>query len=1097
MGNSLPTFFGCLPAATHHALAETHHQSFETERQADRPVQERKTRTMRRLSLVVLLSVVVCPTAALATNPPKPNIIHIFADDLGKGSLGYLHQNARAQAGLPAIKTPHLDALAGAGMDFERAYSATVCSPSRGMLYLGFNQAHNANDRNTVVPRAQDVTLADVLKQANYTTSVYGKWGFGGTGGDLTGPKKDSLGLGATVNNTDAVPTTQGYDEFTGYLNHSRAHRYFVDYLWTTDDTGNPQTAGLSELSLGNDDGSGNNLHATYTHDVIAARSEQFIEDHYQDADPFFMQVNYTIPHNDLEAIQFLPGWFDDYNGVDTSDWTNLEKYYAAMITRMDSSIGSLIAKLEDPDGDPNTDDSIMDNTMIVFTSDNGATDRGFPHTPPEEPGLEHFGIITGSGDPNDVGYLRGGKRDLWEGGIQMPQIVRWDGVVTPGSTTDHQTDLTDFMATVAELAGVQAPVGIDGHSLAPLLTGNGIQRKRDYLIFEHHEGDGPDGNGLNPRWAIIRGDYKLIEFSNNEQRLYNLATDPDENNQLDQGIPANAALVSELTSIALAEGVEQPEEYDHQYAAWTGNDGDLLEAASNWNLGTAPHPTWSTTVNNTSGSPAVATAETDVDTLGFEVQGDNGMQTVRVNRYQTLTGRNAVRINAGGRVNLDDAALVSWRWTDVHAGGQLTGHGTVEGDVYNLGTIAPGVPADLPEAPATPQPPQGVDTGIVSAIVFDFTGIQDVAPLTQTSTLNQYLQINEGFNLGPGIQVRHTTKPGSTDVGDEFNVTGFSGNNTTVSNAIANNDYLGFKVEPVFGIEMLVDQISIQLWRNGPGAAQEYAILTNLDGFSAGNELATLNTAEADTSTHVLTGNYTGGVWTQDEVDVRIYGWDQEGGLGNTHFNAVSMTASFRTITGGGPQDVTLNPTGTLSLNGDFFHLAGAMIEMELGGTNVADPNDPEYDQLLVSGDVDLAGDLLVSLVDGFIPSLNDSFDLFDFALLTGAFSSVSLPSLDPGLDWDTTNLLVDGSISVVASPDFNGDGLVNGSDFLAWQRGESPTPFSQSDLLLWESSYGGGGSNSSNAATVPEPTSGCLFFFGTAMYGIMCRSSARRSSR
>ena len=1235
----------------------------------------------RRLAALFLWSIAVLfvqSTPAMA----QPNIIHIFADDLGKGSIGFLHQNARAAAGLPAIKTPNLDALAAAGMNFEKAYAATLCSPSRGMLYMGFNQAHNANDRNTVAPRAQDVTLAEVLKQANYTTSVYGKWGFGGSSGDLSGPKEDSLGLGAMVSNTDAVPTTHGYDEFTGYLNHSRAHRYFVDYLWTTDDTGNSQTAGISQLPLGNDDGNGNNLHATYTHDVVAARSEQFIEDHYQGSDPFFMQVNYTIPHNDLEAIQFLPGWFDAYNGVDTSSWTNKEKFYAAMITRMDQSIGSLMAKLEDPDGDPNTDDSIMDNTMIVFTSDNGATDADFSRE-----GLEHFGLITDPGDPNNGGYLRGGKRDLWEGGIQMPQFVRWDGVVTPGSSTDHQTDLTDFMATVADLAGVQAPVGIDGHSLAPLLTGTGIQRQRDYLVFEHHEGDGPDTNGLNPRWAIIRGDYKLIEFSSGAQLLYNLATDPDENAPLDQGVPANASLVAELTSIALADGVEQPASYDHQYAEWTGVSGDDLSQAASWNLSATPHPTWSTVVNNTTGSDSVVESSDDVDTLGFEVQGDNGNQTVRAGRKTTLTGRNAVRIDNGGRINLDDATLESWRWTDVLAGGQLTGHGSVKGDVYNQGTISPGLPSDLPVPPNSPPPvpfvpptwPQGVDTGVVPAIVFDFTGIQDDAPLTQTSTLNQYLEIDHGLDFGPGIGPRN-----SADEGNEFNITGFPGNNTGLADAIAGNDYLTFTVDPVYGIEMLVDTVTFQLRRNGSGAAQEYAILTSLDGFNSSAAIGTIDLTAGDTNTYNLTGTYSGGEWTVNPVEVRMYGWDQEGGNGNTHIYNVDMTASFRTSLGvpeealkfdfSGVQDVapltatstldtnlnivsgldwgsgvrprsenpngtsstdegdefnlrgfqgtsladaitqedylgfavapvagiemlldavafnvwrnesggasnaatdyavltsldgftsgaeigtqqfdgltefgsddqkqvagiysggqwttdtvevrvygwnaggeganthfnevamsaffrsvfepdaSLDPTGTLTLNGDFWHIAGGLINLDLGGSDNSDPLDPQYDSIVVSGNFEIEGDLILSLSDGFQPSLDDTFDIFDFGSLSGSFNLLQLPSLNPGLDWDTTNLLVDGTITVVASPDFNGDGQVDGFDFLAWQRGESPTPFSQSDLLLWQDNFGSSNSQTPSSSTVPEPTAMLLLSIGAVLFcSTRCRT-------
>ena len=1046
--------------------------------------------TLRLLSLTS--AALVCSLLASWTcaEAPKPNIVHIFADDLGKASVGVYGQLAREQASLPHIKTPHLDALASAGMSFEKAYAATLCSPSRGMLMMGFNQAHNANDRNTVAPRAQDVSVAEVLKQAGYNTSVWGKWGFGGSGGTQTGPKEDDLRLNPTVSNLDALPTTNGFDEFTGYLNHSRAHRYFVSSLWTTDSTGNPVTGGLSEQMLGNIGPNNSNLHANYTHDIVAARSEQYIEDNYQDSDPFYMQVNYTIPHNDLEAIQFVPGWFDDYAGVNTSSWTDKERYYAAMITRMDNSIGSLIDKLEDPNGDGDTSDSVMDNTIIMFTSDNGATNADFSNS-----GLNHFGLLDNP--------WRGGKRDLWEGGINMPQFVRWDGVVQPGSSTDHLTDLTDFMATAADLAGVDAPVGIDGHSLAPLLTGQGIQRERDYLVFEHHEGDGPDPNSLNPRWAIIRGDYKLIEFSNGEQRLYNLATDPDENNQLNQSIQANADLVTELTSLAIAEGVEQPAGYDHEYGSWNGPDGGELNTGSNWNLASAPGPTWSTVVNNTSGTDRIALANNSVDTLGFEVQGDNGQQTVRVYREEKLTGRNEVRIDAGGRLNLDDATLESWRWTDVKAGGELTGHGTVEGDLYNMGTVSPGVPSDLSEAPAlhgNNEIPLGVDTGVVAAVTFDFTGIQDNGPITQTSALNQYLEVTQGYDLGSGISVRHTTKPGSSDTGDEFNVTGFAGNNTTVTDAINGDDYLGFKVDPIFGIEMLVDQISFELWRNGSGAAQEFAILTNLDGFTAGNELATLNLNSGDTSTHVLTGSYNGGQWTQDEVDVRIYGWDQEGGSGNTHFTAASMTASFRTISSPPGSDVSLDPTGILTLNGNFFHIAGALIELDLGGDNNSDALDPEFDQLIINGAAFLEGALEVALFDEgqgvFAPDLGDLFEIVSATEgVNGQFSSIDLPTLGGGLDWEVIYNSNSVQLQVVAvlAGDYNFDGVVDAADYTVWRNslgstgtglvadGDGNGTVGPEDYTIWASSYGNTSSTSaSSSQAIPEPTCMLLLCLG-----------------
>ncbi len=516
---------------------------------------------------------VMCDSTTAAAQALRPNIVHIFADDLGRGALGVYGQNARAAQGLPAIRTPNLDDLANAGMTFQRAYAATLCSPSRGMLMTGFHQGHGHNDRNTQAFRAADITVAQQMQSANYTTGVFGKWGYGGSGGqNPTGADEQfNLAYNPTITNATTLPNAKGYDEFLGYLNHSRAHLYFPSSLWTTDPTGNPQTAGISEQFLGNQDSSdpNHNLQQTYSHDVIAARSEQFVTSHYQDAEPFYMQVNYTIPHNDLEAIQYVPDWFDAYDGVDTSTWSDKEKYYAAMITRMDASVGSLMNRLADPNGDGNSADSILDNTIIMFTSDNGATDADFSVA-----GLDHFGM-------KDV--LRGGKRDLWEGGINMPLLVRWNGHVAPNSTSNYLTDLADFLPTASQLAGVSTPVGIDGVSILPALTGNGEQRNRGYLIFEHHEGDGPDPDARETDWSVIRQNQKLIRFRNGDYELYDLSTDPSESNPLDLATPANAALRAELESIAAAEGVNRADSYANQFQSWIGSSGEALNDAANW----------------------------------------------------------------------------------------------------------------------------------------------------------------------------------------------------------------------------------------------------------------------------------------------------------------------------------------------------------------------------------------------------------------------------------------------------------------------------------------------------------------------------------
>src|SRR6476659_3164458 len=443
----------------------------------------------------VALSGMALPvTTAHAAAPP--NIIHILADDLGYGSVGFNGQTL--------IQTPHLDALAAGRMPFTNAYACPTCAAARATLYTGFNMGHANVDGNSELTsgfNADEGMTGSVLQQAGYSTAVYGKWGFGASGQrNLTGPDDPP-----TIDAPNSLPNNHGFNTFYGYLNHGAAQDYFYDYMWQTQ-TGAPNGV-ATVLNNGGPGGT-----PQYSHDLIAAKSEQYITAHAGDSAPFYMQVNYTIPHFDIDAISNAPGGLGIYAGM---PWTTQQKEYAAMITRMDASIGSLMAKLANPDGNPNTNDSILNNTLVIFTSDNGAS--------------------TEDGAPRDFfaanGVYRGGKFEVYEGGIHMPEVAYWNGTIAPGSASNYRTDLADFMATSADLAGVDAPVGIDGTSLKPILTGQGQMKQRDYLVFEQHGVHGDDPYSRIGRWAVIRQDgMKLIRYDNETQELYNLNTDQDEN---------------------------------------------------------------------------------------------------------------------------------------------------------------------------------------------------------------------------------------------------------------------------------------------------------------------------------------------------------------------------------------------------------------------------------------------------------------------------------------------------------------------------------------------------------------------------------------
>lgn len=230
----------------------------------------------------------------------------------------------------------------------------------------------------------------------------------------LTGP--DAV---PTINAPASLPNNHGFDTFYGFLSHAAAQDYFYDYMWKTQ-TGVPNGV----TTVANNGGAPNATYPggspQYSHDLIAAQSEQYITAHAGDSSPFYMQVNYTIPHFDVDQISNVPDGLGVYAN---KPWTTEQKEYAAMITRMDASVGSLMARLSDPDGNPNTNDSILNNTLVIFTSDNGAdTESEAPRT------------FFSADAP-----FRGGKFEVYEGGIHMPEVAYWNGTIAqvPSATIE------------------------------------------------------------------------------------------------------------------------------------------------------------------------------------------------------------------------------------------------------------------------------------------------------------------------------------------------------------------------------------------------------------------------------------------------------------------------------------------------------------------------------------------------------------------------------------------------------------------------------------------------------------------------------------
>ena len=439
-----------------------------------------RTDPLRRASqwlvFCVLLSAICAPAqpkpAPKMAGIRKPNIILIVADDLGYGDLG--------SYGQLRIKTPNLDRLAAEGMRFTDFYAgSTVCAPSRCALMTGLHTGHALIRGNAKVAlRPEDLTVAKLLKRADYHTGLVGKWGLGNE-------------------DTSGVPQKQGFDEFVGYLDQTHAHDYYTSYLWRYD----PRTKFEGQVPFPENQGAEKKL---YTHDLFTRAALNFVRINKpaiaNQSRPFFLYLAYTIPHANNEEGKRSGNGMQVPSDAPYSDepWPQTEKNKAAMITRLDTDIGRLLDKLQELNLDQ--------DTLVLFTSDNG------PHK-------------EGGVDPNffaSSGRFRGIKRDLYEGGIRVPLLARWPGKIKSNRVSNEPFAFWDVLPTVGELAGEKPPKNIDGISFAPTLLGKAQTNHHDFFYWEFHEGGFKQAVRM-ANWKAVRlGVDKPLE-------LYDLAADPGE----------------------------------------------------------------------------------------------------------------------------------------------------------------------------------------------------------------------------------------------------------------------------------------------------------------------------------------------------------------------------------------------------------------------------------------------------------------------------------------------------------------------------------------------------------------------------------------
>ena len=637
------------------------------------------------LLITVALACFLClPAQAMR----RPNILYFYADDMGWGSIGPNGQDERRASALPNVRTPNLDRLAEQGINFQRAYGCTVCSPARSSQQTGFHQGHTWADRNNPdnakkAMRAQDICMGEALKSAGYVTGYWGKWGYGAS--------KDKAN--PVLQNLQTLPYSHGYDHILAELHHVRAHTFFQPTLWSF----RPGDAQMhlvpnSLATYANNprypespakQSHGRYPAPAYCDDAYAFAALDFVRAQAQaynaDGTPFFALFAGQIPHGPYGDISRLPEWDASYRGDEKFAGLSKEaKHWAAMVTRLDAHFGNILAALDDPNGDGDTSDSVADNTVVIFQSDNGAAGNR---------AIAELGSNAS---------LRGRKGQIWEGGIRIPMIMRWPAMITPNSTLRANTnsplvfDVTDLLPTFCELAGVKAPLGIDGVSLASTLTGAGHQRQRDFVIHEA---------GKNA--SIIRGNLKLVRSGAGLQ-LYDLGNDPTESTDI---AGANPSLVAELKALLLGERVSEPQWSANTYHRWTGAHGAQVSDAANWsdyiyeNEGIVydtdsgpPRIPWVARIENKHPTDQSALIDTNIETLALEIAGNTGAgakQTISFQPGRKLTGRNEIRLSALSQVELNGGTLASTRWVDLLPGAVLNGVGTVDATLYNAGTLS------------------------------------------------------------------------------------------------------------------------------------------------------------------------------------------------------------------------------------------------------------------------------------------------------------------------------------------------------------------------------------------------------------------------
>lgn len=455
----------------------------------------------------------------------RPNILFIYADDLGSGLLGINGQEI--------IKTPNIDKLAMDGMRFTRSYGTSYCLSARASLLTGLHDSHSngwkyvpggiwidyregklsykevvdsVNKAHGYIPD-EEVFLPQLLQESGYYTAQMGKleWGFSTTADRLN---------------------RHGWDYHFGYYDHKNCHGFYPKSLFRN---------GEEVFIDGNYSSDSKTKGSNYSQDLFLEDILKFIRN-YSNEEPFFLYHPTQIPHGDV----MIPQIHQDF--IDNESLTLTQKEYASMVKMLDDHIGIIMKELELK--------GIDNNTIVIFSVDNGH--EIYYELDHQKVYDDSKGILSDKFDSERDGdvfngneNLSGKKFSFWEGGIKVPLFVRWPGEVEPGSTTNHLVANYDLMPTLAEIAGIEMPEGKDGISYLPTLKGKSdTQIEHDFLInkgyvrYASHSGAS----------LISRDGWKLRYFEGSEiYMLHELESDPKENVDLSLEFPEKLEELKEL----------------------------------------------------------------------------------------------------------------------------------------------------------------------------------------------------------------------------------------------------------------------------------------------------------------------------------------------------------------------------------------------------------------------------------------------------------------------------------------------------------------------------------------------------------------------